>query len=105
MQCADLLYLPEKKLQHYQNVARALLTKHVQAADYLFCHYLISSTLFLLTGYVIIIKQVCQYACAFSALTLLVGRQEEHPACKKLSGEVLAWLFCLERGADLHMPS
>lgn len=32
MQCADLLYLPEKKQQHYQNVARALLTKHVQAA-------------------------------------------------------------------------
>jgi len=28
---------------------------------------------------------------AFSALTLLVGRQEKHPACKKLSGEVLAW--------------
>ena len=26
---------------------------------------------------------------AFSALTLLVGRQEGHPACKKLSGEVL----------------
>ena len=31
-------------------------------------------------------------ACAFSALMLLVGRQEGHPACKKLSGEVLAWL-------------
>jgi len=31
-------------------------------------------------------------ACAFSALTLLVGRQEGHPACKKLSGGVLAWL-------------
>ena len=30
--------------------------------------------------------------CAFSALTLLVGRQEGHPACKKLSGEVLVWL-------------
>jgi len=28
---------------------------------------------------------------AFSALTLLVGRQEGHPACKK-SGGVLAWL-------------
>jgi len=27
-----------------------------------------------------------------SALTLLVGRQEGHPACKKLSGGVLAWL-------------
>jgi len=30
---------------------------------------------------------------AFSALTLLVGRQEGHLACKKLlSGGVLAWL-------------
>ena len=29
---------------------------------------------------------------AFSVLTLLVGRQEGHPACKKLSSEVLAWL-------------
>ena len=41
--------------------------------------------------------------CAFSALTLLVRQQEGHPACKKLSGGVLAWLSCLERGADLHM--
>jgi len=29
---------------------------------------------------------------AFSALTLLVWRQEEHPTCKKLNDEVLAWL-------------
>jgi len=29
---------------------------------------------------------------AFIALTLLVGRQEGHLACKKLSGGVLAWL-------------
>ena len=29
---------------------------------------------------------------AFSALTLLVGRQEGHPACEKMSGGVLAWL-------------
>ena len=29
---------------------------------------------------------------AFSALTLLVGWQEEQPACKKLSGGVLTWL-------------
>jgi len=32
------------------------------------------------------------FNCAFSVLTLLVGRQEGHPVCKKLSGEVLAWL-------------
>ena len=40
--------------------------------------------------------------CVFSALTLLVGRQEGHPVCKKLwwgAGVVI----CLERGADLHM--
>jgi len=30
--------------------------------------------------------------CAFSALTLLVGRQEGHLACKKQSGGILAWL-------------
>jgi len=30
---------------------------------------------------------------AFSALTLLVGQQEGHSVCKKLSGGVLAWLF------------
>jgi len=33
---------------------------------------------------------------AFSALTLLVnlvGRQEEHSACKNLSDELLVWLF------------
>jgi len=28
--------------------------------------------------------------CAFSALMLLVGRQEGHPACKKMSGGLLA---------------
>jgi len=49
------------------------------------------------------LRYICfVYICAFSALTLLVGRQEGHPACKKPSSEVLAWL-CLERGADLHM--
>ena len=33
---------------------------------------------------------------AFSAFTLLVGRQEGHPACKNSGG-------VLQRGADLHM--
>jgi len=32
------------------------------------------------------------FGVAFSALTLLVGHQEGHPACKKLSGGMLAWL-------------
>jgi len=32
------------------------------------------------------------FEIAFSALTLLVGRQEEHPSCKNLSDEGLTWL-------------
>ena len=35
---------------------------------------------------------VATYLHPFSALMLLVGRQEGHLACKKLSGGVLAWL-------------
>jgi len=31
-------------------------------------------------------------AFAFSALMLLAGQQEGHPACEKLSGGVLGWL-------------
>jgi len=32
---------------------------------------------------------------------LLVGRQEGHPACKKLSGWGVGVVICLKRGADL----
>ena len=38
----------------------------------------------------IIYPYVLAAISAFSALTLLVGRQERHLACKKLSGGVLA---------------
>jgi len=34
---------------------------------------------------------ICQNF-AFSALTLLVGHQEVHLTCKKLSDEMLVWL-------------
>ena len=37
------------------------------------------------------------------ALTLLVGRQEGHPACKKTEWWGAGVVICLERGADLHM--
>jgi len=40
---------------------------------------------------------------ASSALTLLVGRQEGHPACKKTEWWGAGVVFCLERGADLRM--
>ena len=40
---------------------------------------------------------------AFSALTLLVGLQERHPACKKLEWWGAGVVICLELGADLHV--
>jgi len=40
---------------------------------------------------------------AFNALTLLVGRQEGHPACKKLEWWGAGMVICPTRDADLHM--
>jgi len=42
---------------------------------------------------------------AFSALMLLVGRQEGHPACKNLSGGVLAWLSAWSEVQTCIWPS
>jgi len=36
-------------------------------------------------------------------LTLLVGQQEGHPACKKTEWWVAGMVICLEQGAELHM--
>jgi len=44
---------------------------------------------------------MCDYP--FSALTLLVGRQEGHPACKKTEWWGAGMVICLERDADMHM--
>ena len=43
--------------------------------------------------------------CAFSALTLLVGRQEGHPAGKKQSGGVLVWLSVWRKVQTCIWPS
>jgi len=43
--------------------------------------------------------------CAFSALTLLVGRQKGHLPAKKLSGGVLAWLSVWARGRFAYSPA
>jgi len=42
-----------------------------------------------LFGCVFLLLRLLNVRFAFSALTLLVGRQEGHPACKELSGGVL----------------
>ena len=52
------------------------------------------------------IQKTVPFCIAFSALTLLVGRQEGHPACKKLlSGGVLAWLSVWSEMQTCMWPS
>ena len=48
---------------------------------------------------------VCGVSCSFSALTLLVGRQEGHLACKKLSDGVLGWLSVWSEVQTCIQPS
>jgi len=52
--------------------------------------------------YIHVVLYASIVVCAFSALTLLVGRQEGHPACKKTKWWGAGVVICLERGADLH---
>jgi len=47
--------------------------------------------------------QLASVIYAFSALTLLVGWQEGHPACKKTEQWGAGMVICLEQDADLHM--
>jgi len=51
------------------------------------------------------IVYTCVSFLSFSALTLLVGRQEGHLACKKLSGGVLAWLSVWSEVQTCMWPS
>ena len=51
------------------------------------------------------INRLLMTSHAFSALTLLVGQQEGHPACKKLSGGVLAWLSFWSKVQTCVWPS
>ena len=53
--------------------------------------------------FVIILTELVCRGCAFSALTLLVGRHEGHPVCKKTEWWGAGMVICVERGADLHM--
>ena len=55
--------------------------------------------------YLLLSVLICFLTClllAFSALTLLVGQQEGHPACKKTEWWGAGVVICLDRGANLH---
>jgi len=49
--------------------------------------------------------KVTQVSASFSALTLLVGQQEGHLACKKLSGGLLVWLSVWSQVQTCIWPS
>jgi len=76
---------------------------------YFFLVVLFPIALFLLQMFIVVSKRMNYLFCivfsaySFSALMLLVGRQEGHPACKKLEWWGAGVVVCLERGADLHM--
>ena len=69
--------------------------------------------LFLLFVWLLFVKKLRQFlsVCmilvifAFSALTLLIGWQEGHPACKKLSSGLLAWLSAWSEVQTCIWPS
>ena len=51
------------------------------------------------------IPEIYSWLFHFSALTLLAGRQKGHPACKKLSEGVLAWLSACSKVLTSILPS
>jgi len=53
--------------------------------------------------YLLYLAAFTLYVTAFSAVTLLVGRQEGHSACKEHEWWGAGVVICLERDADLHM--
>ena len=105
-------------MQPYQHLSK----RYVSCACAAFCHLNITSHL----GLIFVVLQICQLldcmsamlgvvfavcnlfvsasvgTVAFSALTLLVGRQEGHLVCKTEWWGACV-VICLERGADLHM--
>jgi len=65
--------------------------------------------LMLVTYSQVLCKKLAQVSCTrnlhqiFSALSLLVRRQQRHPACKETEWWDAGVVICLGRGADLHM--
>ena len=74
--------------QHFQGSSGGFVIHHYAGKVYIeFCLYVFVSVL------------------AFSALTLLVGRQEGHPTCKKLTVGVLALLSVWNEVQTCMWPS
>ena len=82
-------------------------SSYVVAEHRLDYKYFITSVQFISVAAVAVVRalraDLPSLHCAFSALTLLVGWQEGHLACKKTEWWGAGVVICLDRGADLHM--
>ena len=78
------VHLESQKMQHVSNSLRLFSVMYYKRTE----KQLYTATI---VWSFVTVHQVFAFF-SFSALTLLVGWQEGHPACKKLSGGVLAWL-------------
>ena len=97
-------------LSPYPLTVGLVYAKRLQTKNSAFCRQIFSSDLFLVSMassihccfYLFCDLTFMTSVVTFSALTLLVGRQEGHPACKKTEWWCAGMVICLERGADLH---
>ena len=94
----------EKIIPERVQVLHTCCVSHLSAHDQ---HWWVASSQELLGSYTsdkqfFVVNWLSGTTC-FSALTLLVGRQEGHPACKKTEWWGAGMVICLQRGADLHM--
>jgi len=87
--CEQLLYSVCVS-EVYKVRPKSLPGQYIKLEDEWKMHGLNVTNVWLL--YILILLYCTYYCIAFSALTLLGGWQEGHPACKKLSGWVVAWL-------------
>jgi len=84
-----------KRLRFFYRDSK-ICSRHVVIIDLL---------MFRFTFVVLFLLSYFEISFAFSALTLMVGRQEGHQACKKTEWWGAGMVVCLERGADLQMAS
>jgi len=66
-----------------ENSFVSLLNNANISRQYFFNDYFINGRILSLHDSLSLSYHIVSLICAFSALTLLVGRQEGHPACKK----------------------
>ena len=72
---------------------------HLTIISCVCCYKVVASTTEKLRP--VLFLRILNKCFAFSALVLLVGQQEGHPACKNVECWGAGVVICLERGADL----